>query len=112
MDDYAIAKTIMAQIGAGSLMTVGAHDFGVIERGLAFKVRLHPFKKDGERSEWPRIMLAKVFLNYMDTYDVTIYRGQGAVHWEGKDIYCDQLAALFLAMDFDGAEVLNPRYWP
>lgn len=114
-----IAVEIKRQIGPGSLMSLGAHDFRAAgpvvsgERGgLDFAVRVLPFRADGTRGTAPRIMRCRVTLTGADDYKVRVAylnRHNIVTHYEGDGFYADQLPALMLALDYNGPTVLNPR---
>ncbi|MBS3183453.1 hypothetical protein [Leucobacter manosquensis] len=36
---------------------------------------------------------------------------RGIEHAKIEGVYTDQLARVLLALDYDGTEALNPRYW-
>lgn len=36
---------------------------------------------------------------------------RGIEHAKVEGVYIDQLARVLLALDYDGTEALNPRYW-
>lgn len=116
-----VANTIRKQIGVAAFMSLGASGLSLTHRdgnpGLHFLARILPFLKSGKRGTRPRIMLVDVVLNAMDTYDVYVgylakndHGHHWVKHYEAKDIYADQLARLMIALDYDGAEVLNWRY--
>lgn len=117
MNKYGVAQTIKDQIGMGALMCLGAHDFAATGDGagaLVFKARILPFTKGGKRSTRPRIMHVSITLNALDLYDVDVFtydkRLNIVPHYNIKDIDFTQLPMLMLALDYDGDEVLNPRY--
>lgn len=129
-DTAAIAHTFQRQITNGVLMSLGAHNFvhGNITAtedstplpSLAFNARILPMTKSGARGSAPRTMRVVVSLNGADLYDVHVsYRQRGdryglkprVVHHEATDVYADELPRLLLALDYDGATVLNPRHY-
>lgn len=110
-----IATTIQKQIGAGVLMCLGAHDLAFDRTGpaLTFKAVILPMLASGKRSAEPSTMRVTVTLNALDYYDVKVVyeaHGETVTHFERKDVDCFELPVLLLALDYDGAEVLNPRY--
>lgn len=113
---HAIAQEIRRQIGPLVLMSLGASDFSysAAERGtLIFKARILPFKANGERSERAAVMMVRVVLTAADTYTVSVVyrtRGELRLHMQREGVYCDEISRLMLALDYDGEEVLNPRY--
>lgn len=112
-----VANAIRQQLGVPGFMTLGASDlYYTVESdmpGLAFKARILPFLKNGKRGSRPRVMDVRILLNAMDTYDVRVGYLNGVYwvsHYVAKDVYADQLQRLALALDYNGPEVLNPRY--
>lgn len=108
-----IASTIKRQIGAGSLMALAAHDFIALDGGLRFIARILPFNKNGKRSTRAAKMLVEVKLNFMDLYDVRVVEVRNfelVEHFTVQHVDAYSLPRLMLALDFDGDEVLNPRY--
>lgn len=110
-----VASTIRSQIGALTLMSLGATDLGSVNYGLgglAFRARILPFNADGARSEQPRALRVLVTLNSADLYDVAVEyarRGKTVTHARVEDIDARQLSRTMLALDYDGETVLNPR---
>lgn len=90
----AIANTIRDQIGANTLMCLGAHALFVVPEtiskdenghlgGLCFKINPNPkMKQHGT---------VFVTLAGNDTYNVKIMTCKGKVMLDIKDVYCDQL---------------------
>lgn len=79
--------------------------------GLVLVARILPLRH-GIRREKPSRMAIMVSLNVMDTIDVTVTEiASGREHVRVRDVYIDQLQRVMLALDFDGREPLNPRYW-
>jgi len=101
---------VLASLGATDLRTVpGAHSIG----GLAFTARILPFTKTGDRVERPARMGVLVSVTGLDEIDIQARRpGTDEDHARIEGIYIDQLAAALLALDYNGPEILNPRYWP
>jgi hypothetical protein len=98
-------------------MSLGAHNLasvlneGEIE-GLTFRARILPFRKDGTRSEKPRIMQVIITHNALDYYDArVIYTSAREIltHYETSNIDAEQLPRIMLALDYDGATALNPQ---
>ena len=117
--NWDIAREITAQATVGVLMSLGAHNlFAMPENdkrsgGATWDVRVLPMKANGERAARPRIMKLTVELTHADDYTVTVdywNRGKRVQHFTQDRVYCDQLAKLLLALDWDGDEILNPRY--
>lgn len=112
-----VARTIHSQIDPMVLMSLGAGRCGYARTrngALAFQARILPFKKDGTRSERPRIMSVMIALNGDDYYDVKVRmqdnQGRVQTHFEQGGVDAFSLSRLLLALDYDGDEVLNPRY--
>lgn len=114
-----IAATIRDQITPGVLMSLGAHKLGYINDdeevagGLRFVASILPFNKNGERAARPRLMTVVVTLTYADLYDISVVyprKHEAVTHYQASGVYCYQLAKLLLALDWDGDEILNPRY--
>lgn len=112
-----VANTIRKQIGVAGFMTLGTSDLCYTvadgKPGLMFHARVLPFLKSGERGARVRIVGVTVLLNALDTYDVTVKYftgGEWVIHYQQEGVYADQLTKLMLALDYDGPEVLNPRY--
>lgn len=109
-------RTFRAAIGEGALMSVGAHQVANVPGryqlgGLVFLARILPMTKTG-RSEQPSIMGVLVSLTPADEIDIEVIRASNnQEHATILSVYIDQLDRLILALDYDGPEVLNPRYW-
>ncbi len=59
-------------------------------------------------------MDVKIICTFSDTYTVTVtYKRAGEIitHYAASNIYADQIGRVILALDYDGDEVTNPRYW-
>ena len=116
--NHEVAKTIHSQIERGVLMSLGAHNFRFGEDNLVFDARILPFTKEGKRAGQPRIMAVQVKLNGLDYYDIAVKYysrprkgvGELVTHYETTNVDVSQLSRLLLALDYDGAAVLNPRY--
>ena len=113
-DALAVANAAKAQIGIPGLMVVGASDLAVIREdalGLTFRARIHPFTKTGKRAGQARVMRVSVVINGMDYWDVKVQRSDGEMHFIAEDVAANELQRLMLALDYDGQEVVNPKYW-
>lgn len=115
----AVAKTIYSQIERGSLWALGAGKVSAVlvddMPGLSFPARILPFRADGTRASRPRVMKVEVLLNGLDLYDVRVTWRQGAeirTHFQLRNVYAEDLTALMLSLDFDGATIVNPRMAP
>jgi len=101
---------VLASLGATNLLSVpGEHGRG----GLAFIARILPFTTTGARAARPARMGVLISVTPADEIDIRVrhYTTQTEhLHLEG--IYIDQLAHALLALDYDGPDTLNPRYWP
>lgn len=109
-----VAETILAQINKGVLMSLGASNLGYSAKALTFNARILPMTKAG-RGARARVMAVRVELGPDDTYSVQVAypkRGAREVHFKESGVYADQLNRVLLALDFDGEQVSNPRYWP
>lgn len=123
-----ITNTIRRQVSGGVMMSLGAHGliayYETLMRGehgsylsrptLAFYALILPFLKSGERGSRPRKMLVTVTLNGNDYYDVKVVFDNGddgmKEHFSMRDVDAYSLPRVLLALDYDGDEVLNPRY--
>lgn len=112
-----IAATIRQQVGIGSLMSLGMHQPAALtvdgqEAGFAFKARILPITKNGQRGSAPRIMRVCIILNAGDLYDVEVsyvVRKKEVMHYEATNVGAEQISKIMLALDYDGPQVLNPR---
>lgn len=110
------ASVFRQALGIGGLMTLGASDIHAVPGmhglgGLALTARILPMRTDGTRSGRPAIMGIMISLTGADTIDVDVRHGDTArIHAQIRDIYIDDLARVALALDYDGDEILNPRY--
>lgn len=110
------AQTIRSLIGAGPLMSLGAHGFGFTAKergGLIFSAIVLPFTLKGARGTGPRRMHVEIILTAKDTFDVRVSwlrKFEIVEHYRESDVYGDRLARLMLSLDYDGEDVLNPRY--
>ena len=108
-----LANIIKQQWTSGGLMTLGASKFRVSNDGLGgliFEAIISPLKKNGERSNRPETMVVYTEYTPVDDYKVTVINKKGEIHFQKEEVYCSDLQRLALALDFNGAEVLNPRY--
>lgn len=101
---------VLAFLGATNLLSVpGEHELG----GLAFIARILPFTKAGDRTERPVRMGVLISVTAVDEIDIRVRKYTNHdEHALIQGIYIDQLAAALLALDYNGPEILNPRYWP
>lgn len=109
-----IPEIIFSQIDKRVLMSLGASDFGHSYKALSFAARILPITKAGRGSR-ARVMTVEIELEAGDTYlvRVTYFKsGVREVHFNQSGVYADQLSRILLALDFDGKQVTNPRYWP
>lgn len=104
-----------AAIGDGALWSVGAHDIASVPGayqlgGLTFLARILPMTETG-RSDTAESMAVLVSLTPADEIDVEVRRiADGREHARIPGIYIDQIQRIILALDYDGPEVMNPRY--
>lgn len=121
MNSEQIAQTIRAQIKPGALFSLGAHNFMMLSEdasflgGLQFTARIIPFTKHtlGPRGVKPRLMNVRVLLTAEDLYDIRVEyhdRGNHYTHYSAERVDFTQLESIILALDYDGEEVLNPRF--
>ena len=107
------AEAARRQIGWQGLATLGASDLAVVRDpmpGLTFLARIHPFTKTGKRAGRARVMRVFVTINHLDLWDVKVEL-DGEEHYAVTDVYAGDLQKLMVALDYDGPEVVNPRYW-
>lgn len=113
-----IANEITRQATSGVLMSLGAHNREVLSRtenrrgGAAWTVLVLPFRKNGTRGTKARRMRLAIQLTHADDYTIQVSymnRGDLVTHYYAEGVYCDQLAPILLALDYDGDTVLNPR---
>ena len=107
------ATTILKQIPSAVKMSLGYHAPRTIPGGVSFAARILPFNKDGKRSDKPRNMVVDITLNGMDYYDIEVWYLKSlnkVVHYEITNVTADQLGWILLALDYDGATILNPRF--
>lgn len=109
-----IPQTVYAQINKHVLMSLGMSDLSYFSDGIKFDARILPMTQNG-RGTRARVMSVMVRLDASDTYTVQVSYFKGryirVTHFEESGIYADQLNHLLLALDYDGREVANPRYW-
>lgn len=120
--------SLRAQVSVGAFMSLGAHNFGAYyaaavgsdatgysfyDPTMSFDARIIRMAKTGGRGEQVRNMRVDITLNALDYYDVLVtypVGGKTVVHYEGHDIDASSIGRILLALDYDGDEVLNPRY--
>ncbi|MGO2519956.1 MAG: hypothetical protein ACTH8F_07535 [Microbacterium sp.] len=104
----AVTRGVMWSLGASNITAVpGADQIG----GLLLIARILPLR-DGTRHQRAARMAILISLNGVDTIDIEVKEiATGRAHTEIKGVYIDQLSAALLALDYDGDETLNPRYW-
>lgn len=122
-----IGRTILAQAESGVFMSLGAHQFatgdmsgyGVNAPGVTMLTRILPMTARGTRGTNPRNMRLTITLNGRDLYDIAAtYPRRGdrfgihppVVHYAATDVHVADLNRHLLALDYDGDEVLDPRY--
>ena len=114
----ATAEQFRQALGAGVLMSLGATRLtavpGRFDRGgLMFTARILPFTSTGDRYAAARNMAVLISTTALDEIDVEVREyARGIEHAKIEGVYIDQLARAVLALDYDGPEPLNPRYWP
>lgn len=107
---------LAAAIDRGVFWSLGASEIaaipGTYERGgLVFTARIRAIR-DGVRLDRASLMAVMVSLNGADLIDVTVRElARGTDHTTINDLYIDQVGRALLALDYDGNEALNPRYW-
>ncbi|QUY63938.1 hypothetical protein [Gulosibacter molinativorax] len=113
----ATAEQFRQAIGPGVLMSLGATRLtavpGRFDRGgLMFTARILPFTRTGDRYAAARNMAVLISTTPLDEIDVEVREyARGIEHAKIEGVYIDQLARAVLALDYDGPEPLNPRYW-
>jgi len=79
--------------------------------GLVFTARILPMTLTG-RGQAPRRMLVMISSTPADTIDVDVRQiTTGANHATAHGLGIDQLQSVLLALDYNGRDVFNPRYW-
>ncbi len=102
----------------GGLMTLGADAFKVVPGqhqlgGLCFTARILPMDTPTTRKTRPVKMAVMVSLTWADEIDVEVRElNTGNTHARIPAVYISDLQKIAFALDYDGPEVLNPRYWP
>lgn len=94
------------------LMSLGARGFQSDSKSLRFTASILPITKAGHRGSAARNMIVTVTQSALLLFDVKVTyvrQGQEVVHFSCTGVYSDQLERLMLALDYDGASVLNPR---
>lgn len=104
----AVRLGVLWSLGASGIAIVpGAHGLG----GLVFTARIRAIR-NGVRLDRASLMAVMVSLNGGDLIDITVRElARGTDHATVTDVYIDQLGRALLALDCDGNEPLNPRYW-
>lgn len=114
-------NTVRSLIDSGVLMSLDARDFctNATATALIFDATILPMTKAGNRSSAPRTMTVTISVSAErdGCFDLEVtYLGRGLakfedpiVHYSGVALLAD-LNATLLALDYDGAEVLNPAY--
>ena len=99
----AIGPYVFMSLGASQLAAVpGRYDRG----GLLFTARILPFTRTA------RNMAVLVSTSPLDEIEIEVREyARGVQHVKVEGVYIDQLARVLLALDYDGTEALNPRYW-
>lgn len=106
----AIGAIVLTSLGATRLIAVpGRFDRG----GLMFTARIRPMTRGGDRSATARSMAVLISVTPLDEIDIEVCEyARGTEHAKIEGVYIDELGRAVLALDYDGPEVLNPRYWP
>ena len=107
--DQSIGIEILHQISWGVKASLGFSKPVTVHNGVSFSARILPMRKDGTRGTRPRIMDVTIVLNGMDYYDITVTCGD-TTHVAINDVDCFSLNRALLSIDYDGTDVLNPRY--
>lgn len=105
----ALGLGVLGSLGASDLTAVpGTHQRG----GLLFTARVLPMTKRGTRGTQPRKMGIMISLTPADEIEIEAREiARGTEHAKIEGIGIGQLQRAALAIDYDGPEVLNPRYW-
>ncbi|WP_190265264.1 MULTISPECIES: hypothetical protein [Glutamicibacter] len=105
----AIGPYVFMSLGASQLAAVpGRYDRG----GLLFTARILPFTRTGDRYAAARNMAVLVSTSPLDEIEIEVREyARGVQHAKIEGVYIDQLSRAVLALDYDGTEALNPRYW-
>ncbi|MBS1673150.1 MAG: hypothetical protein JSS74_04215 [Actinobacteria bacterium] len=113
----AAAETLRAGATTGVLWSLGATNLGAVPGthglgGLLFIARILPLTANG-RGEAARRMAVMVSVTPGDLLDIDVRQltGDRREHATTRDLYLDQLQRALLALDYDGREPFNPRYW-
>ena len=104
-----LGVNVLASLGASDLTAVpGTHQRG----GLLLTARVLPMTKRGTRGTKPRKMGIMISLTPADEIEIEAREiARGTEHAKIEGIGIEQLQRAALAIDYDGPEVLNPRYW-
>ncbi|MGP5342120.1 hypothetical protein ACTXML_16010 [Glutamicibacter arilaitensis] len=105
----ALGLGVLGSLGASDLTAVpGTHQRG----GLLLTARVLPMTKRGTRGTRPRKMGIMISLTPADEVEIEAREiARGTQHAKIEGIGIEQLQRAALAIDYDGSEVLNPRYW-
>lgn len=105
----ALGFGVLGSLGASDLTSVpGMHQRG----GLLLTARVLPMTKRGTRGTQPRKMAVMISLTPADEIEIEAREiARGTEHAKIEGIGIEQLQHAALALDYDGREVLNPRYW-
>lgn len=112
-----VAEQFRQAIGTGVFMSLGASQLAAVpgrydRGGLLFTARILPFTRTGARYAAARNMAVLVSTTPLDEIEVEVREyARGIEHAKIERVYIDQLARAVLALDYNGDEVLNPRYW-
>lgn len=106
----AIGALVFMSLGASRLIAVPGRYLG---GGLMFTARILPFTQTGDRYAAPRKMAVLVSVTPLDEIEIEVREyARGIEHAKIERVYIDQLSRALLALDYDGPEPINPRYWP
>ena len=105
----ALGLGVLGSLGASDLTAVpGTHQRG----GLLLTARVLPMAKRGTRGTQPRKMGIMISLTPADEIEIEAREiARCTEHAKIKGIGIEQLQRAALAIDHDGPEALNPRYW-
>ena len=104
----AIQPGVFWSLGSTHLTAVPGVDR---QGGLLFTARILPMTKTG-RGTAARKMQVMVSLTTADLIDIDVLEiASKKEHARIREISIDQLNAALLALDYNGDQVLNPRYW-
>lgn len=111
------STAIRSIVEIGVFMSLGARNLRVNSfDDLIFDATILPFNKNGKRGERGRTMTVSVSAGKTDDGTLRVLvvypeRGTGRLltHFDGETTV-DGLNRTLLALDYDGDDVLNPRY--